>query len=120
MIQRHTGPDERCGRLAPTPGRHDELRLLDEVWGTKGQYPPLAQTLAYDRHVVLLEIANSSVDELRGRAARARTEVGALDQGHSQSTRRRLTRHAHPGDAATDHHHVERLAEAVDRATQGR
>ena len=85
VVQQHTGADEGCGRLAPAPCRHDELRLLHEMRSAQGEDASLTQTLANHRHVVLLEIANTAVDVLGGGGAGARSEVVAFEQSRAQS-----------------------------------
>jgi hypothetical protein len=73
------------------------------------QQRALAQRLAHEREVALLEVAQPAVDQLARATRRAGGEVARLHQRHRQPARDRVERAAGPGRARADHDHVEHL-----------
>ena len=80
------------------------------------QHPALAQCLAHEAEVALLEVPQPTVNELARPTRRSRGEVPLLDQTHRQAAARSVESNAGPGDPATDHHHVEALGLSPDKA----
>ena len=96
-------PDPLGERVAGTaPG--DEVRR-DHVQ----QQAALAQRLAHEAELQLLEVAQAAVDQLARARRRAGGEVARLDQRHRQTARGGVERAARPRHPAADDEHVERL-----------
>ncbi len=75
--------------------------------GVAEQAGAFDQSLVHEREMAVFEIAQTAVDQLRGRAAGAGREVAALDQGNAPAARGRIQRHAGAGDAAADDAQIE-------------
>jgi hypothetical protein len=69
----------------------------------------LAQSLAHQTDVALLQVAHATVHELGGTARRRRREVAGFDQRRAIAARRGVDRGAESGRTAADHDDVERL-----------
>jgi len=106
-VQPDAGTDERRRRLRPSPRRHDEAPLLDEVRRAEREHASLAQALADDAELVVLEVPDPAVDQLRRGRARAAAEVALLDEHRAQAAAGRLAGDVHARDAAAHHRHVE-------------
>ena len=109
VVQRQAGGHVRP--LPPVVGqRIEERNRLDQVRGQPGRHQlPLAQRLAHQAELELLQIAQAAVEQL-GRPARGSGgEVARLDQSHGQPTGGRVERRTGAGDAAADHDDVERF-----------
>ncbi len=92
--------------------RHDrdqEREHLDQVGRVAHQPPPLVERLVDQPHVTVLQVPQTTVDQLRTLRRRAAGEVVALDQRHPQAAMRRVEGDAGTGDASADHEHVERV-----------
>ena len=76
----------------------------------------LGQRLVDEADLALLEVAQAAVDQLRRLGGGSRREVVTFDQRGLHAPRGRVEHHAGAGDAAADHHEVERLgAQGVER-----
>jgi ElaB/YqjD/DUF883 family membrane-anchored ribosome-binding protein len=73
------------------------------------QQPALAQRLAHEAELLLLEVAQPAVDQLARARRRAGREVTRLDQRHRQTARGGVERAARAGRPAADDEHVEGL-----------
>ena len=73
------------------------------------QPAPLVERLVHEPDVTVLQVSQSTVDQLRTLRRRAAREVVALDQRHPQPAMRRVEGDAGAGDATADHEHVERV-----------
>jgi len=83
----------------------------------QGQQPvALATGEAGDAQLHLLEVPQPAMDELGGARRGARGEVGLLHQERPQPALRGVEEDAATGDAAADHHQVERLVESGEGA----
>ena len=89
--------------------RDEEWQGLDKVGCVVEQSLPLGQRLVDEPVLLLLQIPQAAVHQLRRPGRRARREVPGLDQAGAQATRRRVQRDADSGDAAADHEDVERF-----------
>ena len=112
--QQIVGPETRRELEPPDRAalvdREDELLRLHEVRGEPPQASTLPTPLQHQPDVALLEVAESSVDQLRRPARGARGEVGVLDQRGPDPAHRRVARDTGAVDAASDHEEIERLA----------
>src|SRR6185503_1395481 len=99
--------EEADGPVAVYGG--DELLRAYEMWRQRSEPFALAHGLEHQPHVALLEVAEPTVDELRGAARGPAGEIAALDQRGSEPAHRRVTRDAGPVDAAADDEQVEGL-----------
>ena len=89
---------------------------MHEVGRVVEQALALGQVLVDEEELLLLQVAQAAVDELRRLRRRARREVVALDEGRAQAARGGVEGHAGAGDAAADHEDVELLvAQAGER-----
>jgi hypothetical protein len=73
------------------------------------EQPALVMSLADEANIPEPEIAEAAVDELRGSARGARTEVAAIDERDSEARTRCLGCDSGADDAASDHEQVEGL-----------
>ena len=86
-----------------------------EVRGVAAQDLALGERFVDEPDLLLLEVAEAAVDELRRLRRRARREVVALDERGAQTAAGGVERAADAGDAATDDDDVERFGrEAPD------
>src|SRR5438128_170804 len=75
----------------------------------------LAARLEHERELVVFQIPQAAVDQLRRLAAGPAREISLLDQGHAQPAHGGVTGDASAVDAAADHQQVEgRLCESLD------
>ncbi len=72
-----------------------------------GHQLPLAQCLAHQAELELLQIAKAAVEQLGRATRRPGRDVARLDQCDGQPAGGRVERGASAGDAAADHHDVE-------------
>lgn len=63
--------------------------------------------LADEPHVAEAQVAQATVDELRGGTRGAAAEVALVDEGDGEAATRRLRRDPRADDPATDHEQVE-------------
>ncbi len=82
---------------------------LDEVRGVAAEPLALVERFVDQADVAVLEIPKAAVDELGALRRRAGGESSRLHQRGAQTSARGVERHARAGDAAADHHDVERL-----------
>ena len=75
-----------------------ELERLDEVRSKRQQPFALAQRLADEAELEVLEITQPAVDEPRRRAAGPGADIAALDEQHLDAAERRLARDRRPID----------------------
>ena len=94
---------------ALTEQRNQERQDLHEMRRIVQQSLALGQVLVDEEVLLLLQIPQPAVHELRRLRRGARGEVVALDQRGPQAPRRSVERHARTGDAAPDDKHVERF-----------
>ena len=73
---------------------HHQRHRLDQMRGQAKQPFALAQRLAHQRDVAMLQIAQAAVDEPAGPVGRAAADIFALDQRHPQAARGRVPRDA--------------------------
>jgi len=80
----------------------------------------LQQRLSHQPQVEVLQVAQASMDELRGAAAGPGGEVGLFDQRNAVAAGGRIEGDAGAGDPAPDHDDVKALAgQRLDRALPG-
>ena len=109
VVEQHPGadvdalPDAVGQRVQEGDGSHQVGR--DHV----EQQAALAQRLAHEVELHLLEVAQPAVDQLGGAARGPRGEVPGLHQRHRQAAGGGVQRRAGAGRAAADHEHVEGL-----------
>ncbi len=109
VVEHHPGAD-----VGPLPDavleRVEERDRLDEVGrDPRQQQSALAERLAHEAEVELLEVAQAAVDQLAGAAGGARGEVARLDQRHRQAAGGGVERSRGADDAAADHDDLEGL-----------
>ena len=86
--------------------REDERDRVDEMRRIAQQQPALAQRLAHEAHVALLEITKAAVDELGAAAGCSFCEVALFEQCRAIAARGGVHRRAEAGRAAADDKHV--------------
>ena len=86
--------------------RHHEAQRPHDVRRTAQQPLALGQRLAHEAELVVLEVAQATVDELGARRRGVRRQVVLLAQQHPQATARQVARDAGAVDAAAHHQHV--------------
>jgi hypothetical protein len=85
------------------------------------QCPALVVRLAHETDVAKSQVAEAAVDELRGGARGACTEVGAVDERDGKPSPRRMGRDPCSYDPPADHEHVEGPpSELLDRGLASR
>lgn len=107
VVQQYASTNEWRRRLAPSPRRHDEPHLLDEVRSTKCKDATLAQTFPHDSNVILLEIPNAAVDVFRGCRARLGTEISSIEHDDTKTSAGCLAGQRNSRDATTNDGHIE-------------
>ncbi len=108
VVEKHTGTD--VGALVVFAQREEERCRPHEVRRDGfDEHPALAQRLAHEGEIELLEIPEPAMDQLRGSARGSGGEVAFLDEAYTQPTRRGIESDPGPGDTAADHHEVEGL-----------
>jgi hypothetical protein len=80
-----------------------------QVGGIVEQPLPFGQVLVHQPVFVLLEVAQSPVDQLRRLGRGARGEIVLFDQGGLETATGGVEGHTGPGNAAADHQHIEAL-----------
>lgn len=106
IVEKEPGADHPA---RPQPGnmRHDEPRRTDKVRGDAQQDFPLGKGFGDEPELPLLEVAQSSVDQLgRGRRGGAR-KVVALHEHDRQAAPRRVAGNPDAVDAAADDEQVD-------------
>jgi len=102
--RRRVGLGHRCVHDAVLPEQRDqEGEWVHQVGGVVEQPLALGQVLVDEPVLLLLEVAQPAVYELRGLRRRARSPVVALDDGGPQPARRRVEGDSGAGDPAADH-----------------
>jgi hypothetical protein len=96
-----------AGRLVERD--HEGQRADQMRSGAAHEDGPLARGFPGEPDVARLEVPQAPVDELRAPAARPVGEVAPLEQRDGEPARGGVERHPRPGDAAADHHHIDRL-----------
>ena len=89
--------------------RDEEGEGLDEVGGQAQEALPFGQRLVDQAELLLLEVAEPAVDELRRPRRRTGGEVAPLDERRPQAPPGGVEGHPGAGDAAPDDEHVEGL-----------
>ena len=106
VVQRHTRADVRP--LPPLGEREQERLGFDQVRAEPIHHQvAFEQRLPDESEVELLEVAETTVEDLAGPRRRTAGEVVGLDQHHRQPAGHRVEGHAGTGDATADDHHVE-------------
>ncbi len=105
-VQPH--PDHAVGASA-LEGRHDHRQRADQMRRQRHHQLALAQRLAHQAEVEVLQIAQTAVHELARAARGPRGEVRALEQRHAVTARGGIERDTGAGDAAADDDDVELL-----------
>ena len=77
------------------------------------QQGALAQCLAHQPEVQLLEVAQPAVHQLARAARGPRGEVALLDEAHRQPAQRGIEGHPGAGDPAADDEHVDAALEGL-------
>ena len=96
--------------------RNEEREDVHEMRRVAQRDLTLGQRLAYEAVLLLLQVANAAVHELRRARRRAAGKVTSLDEGGPQAAARGVERAAGPGDPPAHHHDVEFLGtQAVER-----
>ncbi len=109
VVQHH--PRAHVGPLPVLGQRVEDRQRPHEVRAERVQEQrPLAQRLAHQAELALLQVAQPAVDELARPAGGAGREVTRLDERGRQPARGRVERRAGAGRACADHHDVEDLA----------
>ena len=93
----------------PSEERNEEGEGRDQVRGVLQEPLPFGEVLVDQPVLVLLEVAESAVDQLGRLGGGARREVVLLHQGGAESSARGIQCHAGTGDASADDQHVEGL-----------
>ncbi len=89
---------------------------MDQMRGVAEEALALVERLVDQPVIVLLEVSQPAVDQLRRFRRRTRGEILRLDQGGAQPPGRGVEGDPAPGDAASDDEHFEALAgQAVKR-----
>ena len=120
VVRPHRGaeqPREAAGEQA-VAGEHreQERQHAHEVRRGLAQDLALGERFVDEADLLLLEVADAAVHELRRLRRRARREVVPLDERGPQAAGRGVERDADAGDAAADDEHVEVLVgEAAER-----
>jgi hypothetical protein len=101
---------EPAGQQA-VAGEHgqQERQHAHEVRGGPAQDLPLGQRLVDETDLLLLEVTDAAVDELRRLRRCPGREVALVDERDPQAAGRGIERDPCSGDATADHEHVERL-----------
>ena len=105
VVEEQPGADEPRGTQVRGV-RHDEVQRPDEVRRGGEQHLALAQRLAHQAEVQLLEVAQPAVDELGARRGGVRGEIVLLAQHHRQAAPRGVAGDAGAVDAPTDDQQV--------------
>jgi hypothetical protein len=110
VVEQHARPD--VGALPAVVGeRVEERDRPHQVWREHvEQEAALLERLAHEAELLLLEVAQPAVDQLRRAARGPGPEIARLDQRNVEPARGGVQRAARAHDAAADHHHVEGLA----------
>jgi hypothetical protein len=87
-------------------GHHEAHGVNDVRCGAK-QHFALSQRFGNQAEFVMLEVAQSAVDQLAARRARRATEVTPFDKGHREAAARRITRDPRAIDAAADYEDID-------------
>jgi hypothetical protein len=116
VVHIQSDPDDPIG-----PGsverRHHERQRPHQVRRERDHQPAFDQRFTNQPEVERPQVAQPSVHELRGAAARSRSEIGLFDERHAVAAGRRIESHSGARDAAPDHRNVKPLAgQRVDRA----
>jgi hypothetical protein len=101
------GPGPTCRPASEY--RDEEGEGLDQVGGEAEQSLSLGQRLVDQPELLLLEVPQPAVDQLRGSGRRAGGEVAPLDEGRPQAPAGGVEGDTGTGDPAADHEHVEGL-----------
>ena len=107
-VCRHGGADREWAVRRPAIDGKDERQLPDEMrcYATL-EDAALVQPLPDEPHVPEPQVAEATVDQLRGRARRLGAEVGAFEQCDAEPVLRRERGRARPDDPAADDDDVE-------------
>ena len=93
-------------RLSLLVDRDVHRDRLDEVRSQAQQHLALAQRLAHQRDLVVLEVAQTAVDQARGPARGSAADVALVDQEHAQAAKRDVAGDAGAVDARADDREV--------------
>src|SRR4051812_14055085 len=101
----------------------DEWKRFNEMGSEPPQQIALAARLSHEAELPLLEVAETTMYELRGLTGGARREVVALDQAHGGAAAGCVECDPGPRDPAADHKDVERIRhgrrEPLERRVSG-
>ncbi len=102
----------------PVEGGDDHGQRPDEVGGQVDHELPFQQGLADQPEIELLQVAQTTVNELGGAAARTGGEIRLFDQADAVAARRGVEGDPGAGDPAADDEDIEALAlESLEGAT---
>src|SRR6185436_18446143 len=105
VIEKQPDPDHPA-RAQLGNVRHDKARRPGDMAGDPQQDLALGERLGDQAELVMLEIAQPAVDQLRGRRRSRRRQIVAFDQYHRQPAASGVARDADAVDAAADHQQV--------------
>jgi hypothetical protein len=86
--------------------RHHEAGRPDEVSRDPQQHFALRKRFGNEAKLVLLEVSQPAVDQLRGCRGRRAGEIVLLDEQHGETAARGVARDPCAVDAATDHEQI--------------
>src|SRR6187397_2636850 len=107
IIEEQSGADHPRRAQMRLVWKHEQ-QLLDDVWGCAQQHLALGERFADEPEFVVLEVAQSAVDQLRAPRRRMRSEIVLLDQQHGKPATRGVARDPCAVDAAADDQQVVR------------
>jgi len=116
MVVEEEAEAQHPGRTEPGMVRQDETQRPDDVGGEAPQHLALHQRLAHQAELVVLEIAQSTVDELGGRGGGGAGEVALLEEDGCKSPSGRIARDAAAIDAPSDDSEVVDLLPHASRS----
>ncbi len=109
VVQEQAGADHP-GRAQMRLMRQQKAQRPDDVRGQAQQHFALGQCLADQRELVLLQIAQPTMDQLGAGATGMRGKIVLLAETHRQTAPGRIAGDADPVDAAAYHQKIVRLA----------
>ena len=112
VVEEETGADHPC-RAQVAVVRQHEAQRPDDVRGGRDEDLALAQRLAHEPEVVVLEVAQAAVDELGAAGRGVGREVVLLAQQHREPAAGGIAGDARAVDAAADDEQVEAVWSGV-------
>src|SRR5690606_27387758 len=108
IVERHADANLPARPARAAINREIEPQRLDEMRRDVEQRLPLAQRLAHETELAVLEIAQAAVDQPRRGRRRSARDVVLLDDEHREAGARRQPRDAGAVDAGADDGDVDR------------